>query len=354
MPSTLCGRWCPVAVGTLLLVAPVLGRGHDDPQTAVLALLAAYDAGKYDIVDRALASQPKGPLAAELLRQGDRWIKTGSAVGLDHRRMIAGAVALEIVGAGLTDEWYSVYGVIEWACKHVVATAPGSEAEQAWHLGSIALLQAGGGGVPTREFAQGHLAHSLKRVAGSPRIRLAVVSDQEHEVFAPRRRIDQSEIPPDVMARFRSQFTSVVEQYTALTSLPNVAEEASLRLGAFYSRVGFEDYAVNALTPLTRSSDGFVGYVSAFLVGEAFRKKGRNGDAATAYRQALTFAPNAMSASLGLSSALAATGDIDGALAAVNGAATSAAPVDPWRIFAFGSGRQWPRWRDSLRQEMRR
>jgi Flp pilus assembly protein TadD len=114
------------------------------------------------------------------------------------------------------------------------------------------------------------------------------------------------------------------------------------------------DDAIVMLAPLRQSADPYAGYVASLLTAEALRRNGHGAEAMGAYRQALTFAPNAMSASLGLSSVLAASGDIDGAIAAIKGAATTAAPVDPWRVFAYGSGRQWPRWRDALRQEMRR
>ena len=79
-----------MAVGTLLLAVPLLSRGSGDTQATVSSLLALYDAGRYDDVDRMLAQEPKGPLASALRREGDRWVKTGPANTLDRRRMIAG------------------------------------------------------------------------------------------------------------------------------------------------------------------------------------------------------------------------------------------------------------------------
>ena len=350
------GRWRPAVVAAILLVAPVSGRQHDDPQATVQALLTAYSLGQYELVDRTLAAQPKGPLAADLIREGDRWIKTGPADVLDRRRMIAGAIALEIAGAGLKDEWFLVYPAIEWGCARVVATAPGSPAERAWHLGSISLLQDGAGIAPTTVFAEGHIVrHSLKRVPDSASIQLGAVIDEERGLsMPPPQRPGQPPYSPQMIVRFKSRSSEVMLHYSALVTAAELGDEARLRLGAFQYRINALDDAMVMLAPLRQSVDPYVGYVAAFLSGEAMRLTGRGAEAMAAYRQALAFAPNAMSASLGLSSVLAASGDIDGAIAAVRGAATTAAPVDPWRVFAYGTGRQWPHWRDSLRQEMKR
>jgi tetratricopeptide (TPR) repeat protein len=156
------------------------------------------------------------------------------------------------------------------------------------------------------------------------------------------------------MQRFKTRAADLLKRYTVLVAASEVADEARLRLGALQYRLGSLDDALAVLAPLRQSTDPHVAYVAEFLTGEARRSEGRGAEAQAAYRQALTFAPNAMSASLGLSSVLAASGNIDGAIAAASGAATTAAPVDPWRVFAYGSGSQWPRWRDSLRREMRR
>jgi hypothetical protein len=367
-----------VAVGVLLLTVPILGQGKDNPRTAVFSLLAVYDAGHYDAFDQMLAVQPKGPLAAALRRDGERWVNTGPAQTRDHRRMLVGAVALEITGAGLRDEWDLVSPAIEWACKQVVATAPGSEAEHLWHLGALSLLHDGGGMRPTGQYIEGHLTqHSAKRFPGSSRIQLGVVTDEDRDVYMPvRRSVVEKEIPFEVMRRAIGRADEVAKKYAALMSAPDVApdvaDDARLRLGAFHLRLGTArsaamevaesasarsdrvDEAIAALAPLTATTDRYVGYVATFLTGSALRHKGRNTEAAAAFRHALSFVPGAMSASLGLSSILVAAGDVDGAIAAVNGASTAAAPLDPWRMFAFGDARHWPQWRESLRREIRK
>lgn len=366
-----------MTVGVLLLTIPILGQGKDNPRAAVFSLLAVYDAGHYDAFDLMLAAQPKGPLATALRRDGERWVNTGPADTRDHRRMVVGAVALEITGAGLRDEWDLVYPAIEWACKQVVATAPGSEAEHLWHLGALSLLHDGGGMMPTGQIIEGHLTrHSLKRFPGSSRIQLGAVTDEERDVYVPvRRNVVQKEVPFEVMRRFRGRADDVVKHYATLMAAPDVApdvaDEARLRLGAFHLRLGIRaekmemaesasersdrvDDGIAMLAPLTGTTDRYVGYVATFLTGSALRHKGRNAEAAAAFRQALAFVPGAMSASLGLSSILVAAGDVDGAIAAVNGASTAAAPLDPWRMFAFGDARHWPQWRDGLRREIRK
>jgi hypothetical protein len=327
-----------------------------DPKDAVLSLLAYYDAGRYQDLDQLLARQAKGPLAAALRREGDRWVKTGSAESLDRRRRVAGAVALEIVGAGLTDEWFLVYEAIEWGCGQMIATPPGSEAEHQWQLGSIALLQSGAGMLPTSQFAEAHIAlHAPKRVPASTRIRFGALIDEERGIpMLPPRRPGLPDIPPETVQRFQSRAADLVKRYAELLAAPELTDEVRLRLAAFQFQLGSWDDAIAGMAPLMRSADPFIGYVSSFLTGEALRRKGRTTDAIAAYRQALTFAPNAMSASLGVSSALAANGDIDGAIAGVKLASTTKAPLDPWRVFAFGTGRHWPLWREGLRREMRR
>ena len=343
-----------IAFALLAFITPV--SPLQDPKDAVLSLLAFYDAGRYQDVDRLLSGQPKGPLAAELRRDGDRWIRSGSAETLDRRRLVAGAVALEIVAAGLTDEWFLVYEAIEWGCRHVIAVTPGSAAEHQWQLGSIALLHAGAGMLPTSQFAEGHIAqHAPKRFPASARVRFGAVIDQERGIpMLPPRRPGLPAVPPETVQRFQSRAGDLVKRYVELMAAPELADEVRLRLSAFQYQLGSWDDAIAGLAPLTKSSDPFIGYVSSFLTGESLRHKGRPADALAAYRQALTFAPDAMSASLGLSSALAATGDIDGAIAGVKVAGTTTAPLDPWRVFAFGTGRHWPLLREGLRREMRR
>jgi hypothetical protein len=348
-------RWCPVAAGALLLTAQVLGQRKDDPEAALLNLLATYDAGKYDIVERILESRPKAELTAAIRKFGDRWIATGPAETRDRRRLVAGAVALEIVAAGLRDEWKDVVEAVEWACKHVTATPPGSDAELTWHIGSVAVLQDGAGMMRMRSFAGDHVEkHSLKRFPDSPRLRLAFAVDEERGVSRPITRPGLPEVSFEATRLFRMGAENVVNRYTALMASESVAEEARLRLGAFYFRTGSIDDALSQLTPLTRSADLFTGYVSAFLVGEAHRGQGRHRDAIEAYRLALTHVPNGMSASLGLSVSLAAMDDMTGALAAISGASLPSAPIDPWRIFAYGEGRHWVSWRDLLRKELKR
>jgi hypothetical protein len=345
-----------VAAGALLLSAPVLGHQSTEPKDTVLSLLAHYDAGRYTDVDRLLAGQPKGPLADALRKEGDRWVKTGSAASLDRRRLVAGSVALEIVGAGLTDEWFLVYDAIEWGCRHVIATASVSDAERQWHLASIALLQAGAGMLPTAQFAEGHIAlHAPKRVPNSSRIRLGMLIEEEHGIpMLPPRRSGVPDLPAETRRRIQVRAADLVKHYVELMSAPEVADEARLRISVLQYELGSLDNAIDGLAPLRQSSDPFIGYIASFLTGEAARRLGRDGGAITAYRQALTVVPNAMSASLGLSAVLSASGDFDGSLAVVNAAATTKAPIDPWRIYAFGSGRHWPQWRDGLRSEMRR
>ena len=357
------GQWRLAVSAALLLAAAVysqktaaLTQKIDDPKDAVLSLLAHYDAGRYADVNQLLARQPKGPLAAALRRDGDRWVSTGSAVSLDRRRRVAGAVALEIVGAGLTDDWFLVYEAIEWGCRHVRATPPGSEAEHLWQLGSIALLQAGAGMLPTTQFAEGHVAqHAPARVPASSRIRLGVLIDEERGLpMLPPKRPGLPEIPPETVKRFQSRAADLVKRYVELMSAPDVADEVRLRLSAFQYQLGSLDSAIEGFAPLRKSSDPFIAYVASFLTGEAARRLGRDGGALTAYRQALSIAPNAMSASLALSATLAGASDIDGAIAAVSVAATTKAPLDPWRVYAYGSGRHWLQLREGLRLEMRR
>ena len=345
-----------MAVAAILLAAPVSSHQSDDPKAGVISLLAYYDAGKYQDIEQLLARQPKGPLAGALLREGDRWIKGGSGDTLDRRRLVAGAVALEIVGAGLTDEWFLVYQAIEWGCRQVMATPPGSAAELQWQLGSISLLQAGAGMLPTTQFAGDHVAqHAPKRVPASPHVRLGVLIDEERGLpMLPPRRSGLPELPPETVKRFEQRAADLVKRYVELMSAQEVAEEVRLRLSAFQYQLGSLDSAIAGFVPLRKSSDPFIGYVAAFLTGEAARRLGRDAGAIATYREALAFVPNAMSASLGLSAVLAASGDLDGAIATVNVAGTTIAPLDPWRVYAYGTGRHWPQRRDGLRREMRR
>jgi hypothetical protein len=339
----------------LLLTSPALARAQDNPEARVLSLLAIYEAGRYGDLEGMLATQPKAPLASALRKHGDRWITNGPAETRDRRRFVAGAVALEIVAAGLRNEWKDVVSVIEWACKHVMAAAPGSAAELAWHIGSVAVLQHGSGSMRMQKYAPDHVErHSLKRLPESPRLQLAFAIDEERDVGMAATRPGQPEATFEVLRRFRMGSDNVVKRYTALMASETVAEEARLRLGAFYWRVGSAEDALVQLRPLMQSADVFTGYVSAFLVGEAHRGQHRYADAATAYRKALSHVPNAMSASLGLSASLAATDDMSAALAVVSGAASPLAPIDPWRVFAYGEGRRWIWWRDTLRKELLR
>jgi hypothetical protein len=344
-----------LSAALLLIALPFYGRTQDDPQARVLSLLAVYDNGRHGELEAMLNAQPKAPLAAALLKHGDRWIASGPEEARDRRRLVAGAVSLEIVAAGLRNEWKDIVELIEWACKHVMATKPGSAAEAAWHIASIALLQDGSGMMRTRDFAPNHIEkHTLKRLPDSPRARLAFAMDEERGVSRPVARPGRPEVTFEATARFNAGATRVVDLYTALMTAESVADEARLRLGAFYLRTGSIDEALSQLRPLTQSADAFTGYVSSFLVGEGLRSRRQYSEAAAAYRQALIHVPNAMSASLGLAASLAAGDDMTAALAGISGAAMASAPIDPWRIFAYGEGRHWALYRDTLRKELKR
>ena len=146
------------------------------------------------------------------------------------------------------------------------------------------------------------------------------------------------------------------EVFKAIENDETVGGEATMRMGAIAARHGDRGGALdlfNRTEQLTR--DPYVVFLARFLRGRTLEEQTKVADAETAYRRALATVPRAQSASVALSSLLFLTDRRLEADRVVDDMLNAdPTPPDPWREYAHGDDRFWPRLVRILRTEIRK
>jgi tetratricopeptide (TPR) repeat protein len=155
----------------------------------------------------------------------------------------------------------------------------------------------------------------------------------------------------DAQPRFRN----AIARFADVGAVPEVKQEASVRLGFLELRSGD---AVRALREFERIEpqldDPFLKYLARLFRGRSLSELNRDAEAEASFRSALDLMPEAQSAQLALAITRVDQNDPAGAnnLADVVLKRPAAAP-DPWWSYWIGDARLWPEIVQALRREIR-
>lgn len=368
------------AAGVILTLPPADLRVHAHFSAAGDAL-ARYERGEYEKAVKPFAdfivsgrlglllgATPAEEFLADLETTAPKWIEAGGPAGVERRRMVAAAVALE--AASYASHLQRPF--IEWACELLRASVPGP-GEHEWWLASVALLEdshdwtflqgapLGPGGsfvgtwvpLPTGSIQLGHLIHARERYPGDARFKLAGAVGLE---FVTRNAIPQQSPPRAAADRLAVEMIDVsdlrtmarvaaveraIGAFEALRTDAAVGAEASLRLGYCNLRLGRRAAAIAAFDRVApNTTDRYLMHLSQLLKGWALDQDGRHDEAAAAYRSALEAVPHARTASTLFTASLVLTGRGPEAESVSAGFLSARAwPEDPWPLYPQGDAR---------------
>ena len=143
--------------------------------------------------------------------------------------------------------------------------------------------------------------------------------------------------------------------YQTAMTFPATSHEARIRAAWLAHRIGAADRALEWLDGAgVPSPDPPVRYFAGLVRGQILRARGRNDEAATGFRSALTASPGAQSARVALMTLLLARGEHREAEQFAD--AVQAAPdtaVDPWWTYEQGEFRMFQALLTELRETSR-
>jgi hypothetical protein len=357
------------AVVAVVLLSPAVGADARRGASETAAdWLTRYGAGDQASVLAEIARTTDfAPLAPALAREARRYATSARS----PRRLAAAALLLEVARAGMETSWADVRGLIEVGCDLLREDDVPSAGERVWQRAALALIEGASDATflrPSPTSATGsydHLRHLTSRFPDDTRVALAAV-------VAPRPGRADAEFPRDVVWRpiealeadgptarvdliIRRDKRAMIAELEPLTSRPEVAAEANLRLG--YLLFQLHDDA-GAMTHFDRTIDStddpFLLYVAELLAGRTELRHGRAAQGERRLRRALAIVPHAESASEALAAQLFVTGRSDEAYALADAALPGAdSPPDPWRLFGYGDFRLLPALMDDVRKAAR-
>jgi tetratricopeptide (TPR) repeat protein len=329
-----------VLTACCLLVFTPAASGLPERQTAVppapiVELLDAYDAGRFETVEKIVAAIPDlAKFSLDLQKASNSWVAAARPDATQRRRLIAAAVALEAAGVHI-QQWPVGRDLLKWAA-FFTNRGPPTEAEHVWNLAAVALIQGAQDSTPLINEAilrfpaedRFHLAEAIARELHSWRL-VHYVQPTGRSGFGNR--------SPTAILR------DVVKAFEPLLARASIRAEVHLRLGQTYLRLNQPKVALEHLLqvePLAK--DPFLRYLANYCSGKAREAMGDAAGAEAAYRRALEIFPRAQSASFAYA-ALAFDRDArDEAHAIVESAiATETRVEDPWRAYQAADFRFW-------------
>jgi tetratricopeptide (TPR) repeat protein len=332
----------------LLILTPAAPapRERQTPVSAasIVELLDAYDAGRFDTVEKIVTAIPDfEKFSLDLQKTSASWVTAERPEGTQRRRLIAAAVALEAAGVHI-QSWIAGRELLVWAAT-LARRGPPTEAEHLWYLAAVAL-------------AQGAYDPSL---LVSDAVQRFPAEDRFHLAGALARELHSWRL---VQYAQRGEFGSksghgilrdVVKAFEPLLARASIRAEVHLRLGQTYLRLGQPKAALEHLDrvePLAK--DPFLRYLANYFSGKAREGMRDAAGAEAAYRRALDIFPRAQSASFAYA-ALAFDRDArDEAHTIVDAALSGPAPAaDPWRVYQAADFRFWTPFVELVRRGLR-
>jgi tetratricopeptide (TPR) repeat protein len=361
----------------------------NDPVDAALDL---YDRGAFDAA--LLAIPANATKANDFITAANRWIVGGSESTRARRRLIAAALAAELIWARVdsasqqdanhTDfgdfsgerplsSWNTSLPLLSWACTLMPSSGGVAPQERWWWLESVALFETthywraligrqhtniAGAGV-SREAADGHLMHARQRLPDEPRWRLADAMARTAIDFVPGRpggRPDLLRNREATNASDDKKLLAAERSFEPLVNVTGIAGEAELRIAQLELR---RRQWSSALAHLDRARPLVAGQevlpaATDYFAGWAYEHLNRPEDAIAAYRRALDREPMLRQPATLLAAQLFLVHEPSDAHAILLGAfAASPEPHDLGLQIEHADGRLMPGYIRQLREALR-
>ena len=334
---------CLLALTPAASVLPA--RQTAAPAAPIVELLDAYDAGRFDAVDRLVAGIPDlSQFSIALQRAASPWIKAAPPERVQRRRLVAAAVGLEAARAHVTAR-AAGRELVDWGGM-LARSGPRTEAERAWYLAAIAL------GQWLYEPVLPLIEDATRRFPAEDRFHLANAIAREQSSW----RAVQFAARLDAKNDGKGILRDLVKRFEPLAARASISAEVHLRLGHTYVRLDQPKAALDHLDrvePLA-PADPFLRYLAHYLSGKAREATRDAAGAEAAYRRALAIVPGAQSASFAAAALVFDRDARDEANGLVESAIARSAPAaDPWRSYQAADARFWPAFVERLRQELR-
>jgi tetratricopeptide (TPR) repeat protein len=355
-----------LAACCLLVITPaasaIPGRQPAAPVVAIAELLDAYDAGRFDTVDKGIAAIPDLPkFSVDLQLAARPWVSAGGPERAQRRRLIAAAVALEAAGAHM-HAWFAGRELLAWGAA-LARQGPPTDAERVWYLAAVGIAQGAYDTAPfisaaAPKFPVEARFHTVSLVSDA--VLRFPVEDRFHLAGAIARELASwraVQFAPRLNPRNdgKNILRELVKAFEPLLARASIRAEVHLRLGQTYLRLGQPKAALEHLervVPLAK--DPFLRYLANYMSGKAREAMADAAGAEADYRRALEIVPRAQSASFALA-ALAFDRDArDQAHALVESAISgqTMAP-DPWRAYQAADFRFWTSFAELVRKGLR-
>jgi len=334
------GLW---AFGTLLL---------PPAQTTAHALLDRCDA--LETVDVSSWGADTARIVTSFERDAAAWIARDPAD--TPRRTISAALCALDTGAAVvgTTQQVQARRLFAWA-RSVMATLDADPRAADWHRASVAVVQH----VGYWDLADAHIADARRVLHNDPYLQLA------EAVALELRDWHRAGFQLDVRTRPRTDVTPAVSSSDAaaatarlaferLRTVPDVAEEATVRLGVTMARQGDFAEARTLVDTFVTQHPTSTWATLAHLVGALSSARLDDADAAWRHVEAArTHRPTAQSV-VTMWVALAVARGLDDEATAMVEAYSGAPDADPWMTYRRGIGVRWPAYRDAVREAVRR
>jgi tetratricopeptide (TPR) repeat protein len=314
------------------------------PATPIVELLDAYDAGRFETVEKIVAAIPNlAKFSVDLRQASNAWVTAAKPEGVQRRRLITAAVALEAAGVHI-QQWPVGRDLLKWAA-FLTRRGPPTDPEHVWNLAAVALVQGAQDSSPL-------INDAILRFPAEDRFHLAeAIARELHSwrLVQYAQRGEFGKTSPNTILR------DVVKAFEPLLARPSIRAEVHLRLGQTYLRLDQPKVALEHLErvePLAK--DPFLRYLANYGSGKAREAMGDAAGAEAAYRRALEIFPRAQSASFAYA-ALAFDRDArEEAHAVVDAALSGQAPAaDPWRVYQAADFRFWTPFVELMRRGLR-
>lgn len=387
----------------VVCAAVVTGGGRAVSSAPLDSAFELYDRGAFD--EALHTFPPKTTTAGEYIDAASRWIGEAPDARRPRRRMVAAALAAELVWATFDaadhadanrtvggrfnsmgiisgghppaqwpiDSQIATLPLLAWACTLMPASGDVSATERWWWLSSTAIYEearhwnllvgsqhtnVSGVGI-SRETTEGHLVHARRRLPDEPRWRLAEAIARAALLYVHGR----SGGRPDLLrnreatnAGDERKLLDAERAFEPLVAVAGLAGEAELRIAQLELRRRQWSSALAHLDRARPLVDGqaLLPAATDFFAGWAFEQLGRNADAVAAYRRAHEREPRLRQVATLFAGQLFVAHERAEAYAVLSQAfATEPEPLDIVAELERGDGRFLPEYIRRLREALR-